>query len=75
MGTFTVPNIYVLFTSKLTMATNPTGLEGIQSIFSDDKMLLLKYNNADISAVLGDVQTLFRDNKSYRMRPVFKCMC
>jgi len=46
------------------MATNPTGLGGIQSVFSDDKMLLLEYNNADISAILGDVQPLFPDNKS-----------
>lgn len=56
------------------MATNPTGLGGIQSVFSDDKMLLLEYNNADISAILGDVQPLFRDNKSQRIRIVFKCM-
>jgi hypothetical protein len=56
--------IYVLFTSKLTMAINPTRLGGIQTIFSDDKMLLLKHNNAAISAVLGDVQPLFPDNKS-----------
>jgi len=56
--------IYVLFTSILTTAINPTGLGGIRTIFSDDKMLLLKYNNTDISAVLGDVQSLFPDNKS-----------
>jgi hypothetical protein len=57
------------------MATNTTGLGGIQTIFSDNKMLLLKYNNADISVILGDVQPLFPDNKSQGMRTVFKCMC
>jgi len=45
------------------MATNPTGLGGIQNIFSDDKMLLLKYNNTDIPAILGDVQSFLPDNK------------
>jgi hypothetical protein len=56
--------LYVLFTSTLTMVTNPTGLGGIQTIFSGNKMLLLKYNNTDISAIFGDVQPLFPDNKS-----------
>ena len=56
--------ICVLFTSKLTMATNPTGLGGMQTILSDDKMLLLRYNNTAISAILGDVQPLFPNNKS-----------
>jgi hypothetical protein len=46
------------------MATNPTGLGGIQTIFSDDKIVLLKYNNTDISEIHGDVQPLFPDNKS-----------
>jgi hypothetical protein len=46
------------------MTANPTGLGGIQTVLSDDKMLLLKYNNANISAILGDVQPLFPNNKS-----------